>query len=93
VTRVVAALAGAVLFAAPVLADDRAPPGALSCSGCHGSGGEMLPRLSGRPASETVAALAGFRSGERPGTLMGRIARGFTDDEARAIAAWLERQR
>lgn len=73
-----------------------APPGALSCSGCHaahGGGADLLPRLTGRPAAEIATALAAFRSGERPATLMNRIAKGFTDDESRAIAVWLEAQR
>jgi cytochrome c553 len=30
-----------------------------------------------------------FRSGGRPSTVMGRIAKGFTDTEIQAIAAWL----
>ena len=30
-----------------------------------------------------------FRTGGREATVMGRIAKGFTDDETRAIAAWL----
>jgi len=33
-----------------------------------------------------------FRSGERPSTVMGRIAKGFSDDEIHAIAAWLAAQ-
>lgn len=74
----------------------QAPPGALSCSGCHAArGGDpgLLPRLAGRPASETTAAVAAFRSGERAGTLMGRIAKGFSDEEIKAIAVWLEAQK
>jgi cytochrome c553 len=34
-----------------------------------------------------------FRTGERPATVMDRIARGFTDEEARAIAAWVSQRR
>jgi cytochrome c553 len=34
-----------------------------------------------------------FRSRERPSTVMGRIARGFSDDEIRAIAAWVAEPR
>ena len=34
-----------------------------------------------------------FRSGSKPGTVMGRIAKGFTDDEMRPIAAWLAAQK
>jgi cytochrome c553 len=33
-----------------------------------------------------------FRSGERPSTVMGRIAKGFSDDEIRAISVWLGAQ-
>ena len=73
----------------------RAPPGALSCAGCHGARpleGRIVPPIAGRPADETMAALAAFRSGERPATVMDRIAKGFDAAETRAIAIWLERQ-
>jgi cytochrome c553 len=30
-----------------------------------------------------------FRSGERPSTVMGRIAKGFSENETRAISEWL----
>jgi cytochrome c553 len=63
------------------------PPGALSCSGCHGSA-PPPPVLAGRDAGEIVAALDAFRAGERPATVMDRIAKGFTHAEALAIAAW-----
>lgn len=71
------------------------PPGATSCSGCHppaASAETKLPPLRGQNAAEIVAAMEAFRSGERPSTVMGRIAKGFSDDEIRAIAAWLAAQ-
>jgi len=34
-----------------------------------------------------------FRSGKRAATVMDRIAKGFTDDEIQAIAAWYASQR
>jgi cytochrome c553 len=37
--------------------------------------------------------MAEFRSGQRPATVMGRIAKGFSDDEIKAIAAWWSSQR
>ena len=40
------------------------PPGASSCSGCHG-GVAPLPVLAGRDAGEIVAALDAFRAGTR----------------------------
>ncbi|WP_407518953.1 c-type cytochrome [Methylobacterium oryzisoli] len=82
------------LGAAPAAAETvRAPPGASSCTGCHGAHGEgAFAPLTGRPAADTAAALAAYRSGERPATVMTRIARGFTEAESRAIAAYLEQQ-
>jgi len=70
-----------------------APSGALSCSGCHQPPGAdgAVPSLAGRPAEEIVAALTQFRRGERTATVMDRIAKGFTDDEIRAIAEWFAR--
>jgi cytochrome subunit of sulfide dehydrogenase len=68
-----------------------APPGAFSCSGCHADTlgvDSAVPRLIGRDANAIVAAMQAFRSGQIPSTVMDRIAKGFTDDEIRAIAAW-----
>ncbi|MFG1423338.1 c-type cytochrome [Roseixanthobacter liquoris] len=66
-----------------------APPGAASCSGCHGAAGGAIPALAGRPAGEIVADMQAFRTGARPATVMDRIAKGFTDEETRAIADWI----
>ena len=46
-------------------------------------------RCTAAPPAEIVAAMQAFRTGERPATVMDRIAKGFTDEETRAIAAWL----
>jgi cytochrome c553 len=73
-----------------------APPGASSCSGCHPAAKSVatpVPRLLGRDATEIAAAMAEFKSGKRPTTIMDRIAKGFTDDETKAIAAWLAAQK
>lgn len=40
-----------------------------------------------------VAAMQAFRSGARPTTVMDRIAKGFNDDEIKAIATWYAAQR
>jgi len=34
-----------------------------------------------------------YRSGERPATVMDRIAKGFSDDEVKAIAKWYADQK
>ena len=73
-----------------------APAGAPSCSGCHAANQSvetLVPRLTGRNPADVVAAMAAFKSGQRPGTVMDRIARGFSDDEIKAIAAWYGAQK
>jgi cytochrome subunit of sulfide dehydrogenase len=82
-----ALLLGAAL---PGLAQPAAPPGAASCSGCHGAHvSTAIPSLEGRSPDEIADAMRAFRSGERPATVMNRVAKGFTDEETRAIAAWV----
>lgn len=62
---------------------------AAACSGCHAPAtGGPVPSLEGRPAEDIVTAMVAFRSGEREATVMGRIAKGYSDDEIRAIADW-----
>lgn len=73
-----------------------APPGAAACSGCHAVNKAVvspLPRLNGVAAADITAAMMDFRSGTRPATVMDRIAKGFSDDEIKAIAVWWNEQR
>jgi cytochrome c553 len=73
----------------------EAPSGATSCSGCHPAGAAVqtpVARLVGRPAAETAAVLQAFRAGQRPATVMDRIAKGFSDAEIASIAAWYAAQ-
>jgi cytochrome c553 len=72
------------------------PAGAAACSGCHPASRGVespVPRLVGRDAAQIVAAMADFRAGRRPATVMDRVAKGFTDDETKAIAAWFAAQK
>ena len=50
-------------------------------------------RLVGRDPAKIVAALQEFRSGQRAGTIMDRIVKGFTPEEIQAIAAWYGAQK
>jgi cytochrome c553 len=84
-----------LIAATPATAQPAAPPGATACSGCHGpaaSGGIVLT-LQGRKPEEIVDAMQAFRTGQRQATVMDRIAKGFNDDETRAIAAWVSQRR
>jgi cytochrome c553 len=88
-------VAGASILSAAAIAAD-APPGALSCSGCHSphaTDTSTPPRLTGRDPAKMVAALQEFRSGQRAATIMDRVVKGFTPDEIQAIAAWYGAQK
>ena len=90
-----AALACALLQAAGAAHAADAPPGASSCSGCHAASKTVetpVPMLTGRKPAELVIAMREFKSGARPGTVMGRIAKGFSDPEIDTIAVWFGAQ-
>jgi sulfide dehydrogenase cytochrome subunit len=88
-------LVGVMSLAASAAAAEP-PAGAASCSGCHPASAKAetpVPPIRGRDAAEITTAMQQFRSGERRSTLMGRIAKGFTDNEIQAIGAWLASER
>lgn len=68
------------------------PPLVAGCDGCHGGGAPRSMRLAGASAAGIVAAVSAFRDDSRPATVMGRIARGFSDQEIATIAAWYAAQ-
>ena len=63
------------------------PPNAAmlthDCAGCHGtdgaSAGPSMPSLAGHSKQTIVEAMKNFKSGARPSTIMGRLAKGYTD--------------
>jgi cytochrome subunit of sulfide dehydrogenase len=91
-------LAAMLLFlSGPALAQQPAPlsiepPGASSCSGCHGRSGG-IPAIKAKSADEIAAAMLEYRAGQGSPTVMDRISRGFTEKEIRDIAAWIVQQR
>jgi sulfide dehydrogenase cytochrome subunit len=65
---------------------------AATCAGCHGTDGklatvEMVP-LAGMAEAEFVRAMQDFRSGKRQSTLMGNLAKGFSEREVAAMARY-----
>jgi cytochrome subunit of sulfide dehydrogenase len=91
-----AAAIGASLIAAAVVASAEPPAGAASCSGCHPASSRIaspVARLLGLDRAAIVRAMQDFRSGQRAATVMDRLAKGFTDEEIQAIAAWYATQR
>jgi cytochrome c553 len=95
-SKFMAAAIGLASIAAAAVTSAEPPAGAASCSGCHPASTRVtspVPRLVGLDRDAIVRAMQEFRSGQRAGTVMDRIAKGFTDDEIQAIAAWYATQR
>jgi cytochrome subunit of sulfide dehydrogenase len=87
-------LLASFLAAGPSLAAD-APPGASSCTGCHAAKripDSVIPRIAGRKATDIMQFMREYRSGAWPSSVMGRIAKGFDDQQIDAIAAWFAAQ-
>lgn len=93
-----AAAVGVASIAAAAMGAGAEPPpaGAVSCSGCHATSARVatpVPRLIGADRAAIVKAMHEFRTGQRIATVMDRIAKGFTDEEIQAIAAWYAAQK
>jgi cytochrome c553 len=68
---------------------------AATCANCHGTNGQArgeMPVLAGVPAEQIVAALADYRSGAQPATVMHQIAKGYTPEQIRLVAAYFAAQ-
>ena len=68
---------------------------AATCANCHGTNGHARgdsKPLAGVSAEKIVAAFADFKSGAMPATIMHQIAKGYTDDQVKALAAFFAAQ-
>jgi cytochrome subunit of sulfide dehydrogenase len=91
-----AAAIGLASIAAATAAAAEVPAGAAACTGCHPASAQVtspVPRLAGLDRAAIVRAMQDFRTGQRAATVMDRIAKGFTDAEIQAIAAWYTTRR
>jgi cytochrome c553 len=89
------ALAGALAAGTGAAVAADAPPGASSCTGCHAARpltDSSIPRIAGRKAADIVEFMNNYRSGAWPSSVMGRIAKGFDEQQTAAIAAWFAAQ-
>ncbi|MGD8587263.1 MAG: c-type cytochrome [Chromatiales bacterium] len=66
---------------------------ANTCAGCHGtdgaSAGDIMPIIGGLEKEYLYAVLSEYKTGERDSTIMGRIAKGYSDNELKAIASYM----
>ena len=93
-------LAALVLAAFPAAAQDSNGRNlAAACAICHGTDGRparadspLIP-LAGLPRDHIATQLRAFRDGKRPATVMHQIAKGYSDPQIDALAAWFAAQK
>lgn len=87
-----------LLLASPGQTDELSQGQMLSasCAGCHGTDGHSpgsIPDISGKSADFIRTSLLEFKSGQRPSTVMGRQAKGYSDEEIQLIAEYFGQQK
>ena len=70
---------------------------AAACAICHGTDGRAATKevisLAGLPREHIASQMRAFRDGQRPATVMHQIAKGYTDAQIDALAAWFSAQK
>lgn len=68
-----------------------------TCSACHGQFGQAvgpsIPTLAGQPASYIADSMKKFKSGERVGTVMNRVARAYSDGDFNAMGEFFSQKK
>lgn len=67
---------------------------AQTCNVCHGSQSYVsptMPPIRGVDATTLYTALTELKADKRPSTIMGRIARGYSDAQLKALADYLSK--
>ena len=90
--------AAAALATAPAFAQDTAGRNlAAPCAICHGTEGRAVTKdlipLAGLPKDHIASRMRAFRDGSQPATVMHQLAKGYTDQQIDAMAAWFAAQK
>lgn len=90
-------IASAVVLAAPAYAE--MPSASMlgnTCAGCHGTNGNShgpaTPTIAGISSEYFIEAMKAYQTGERPSTIMTRIAKGYSEEEIKAMAGFFAKQ-
>ncbi|HLT78339.1 MAG TPA: hypothetical protein VKZ87_13225 [Ferrovibrio sp.] len=90
----------AVLLAGNVAAQQRTTAisdvelAAQACNVCHGNASYVsptMPRIRGNDATTLYTALIELKTDKRQATIMNRIAKGYSDEQLRALADYLSK--
>ncbi|MBF0263862.1 MAG: c-type cytochrome [Gammaproteobacteria bacterium] len=67
-----------------------------TCAGCHGprgnSFGPAIPTIAGNAATYLSDKMKAYKSGDAPSSIMGNIAKGYSDAEIDAMAGYFSKQ-
>lgn len=69
---------------------------AAGCANCHGTNGQAQPgmeSLAGASQQDIVKKMQDFKAGRKPATLMHQLAKGYSDEQIQAIAAYFAAQK
>ena len=68
-----------------------------TCAGCHGTNGVSMgpaaPSIAGMSAAYFEDTMLAYKNGERPSTIMERLAKGYTEEEIKAMAKFFAEQK
>ena len=69
---------------------------AASCANCHGPDGRstgVIPQLRGLPEAHLLQRLQAFKAGTaKDATVMTRLAKGYDDEQLKALAQWFSKK-
>jgi len=67
-----------------------------TCAGCHGtngaSTGDAIPSIAGLSSTYLVETMNAYKSDERESTIMGRIAKGYSEEEFELMGSFFAEQ-
>ncbi|MES9851293.1 MAG: c-type cytochrome [Candidatus Thiodiazotropha sp. L084R] len=92
------AMSAALILSGTLYAEGVRTPSMLAntCAGCHGtlgaSAGDLMPIIGGMEKEFLQTILLEYKTGERDSTIMGRLAKGYSDAELKAIASFMADQ-
>ncbi len=101
IVALLAALPAIATSAAQAAADDAQKlytrSVAATCANCHGTDGRAVddatvPGLAGMSADYIATQMEAFKKGERHGTIMHQIAKGFNEEQTRQLAEYFASQ-
>jgi sulfide dehydrogenase cytochrome subunit len=96
--RLTSALVGAMALAGAgqLSAEPSAEAMAYTCAGCHGPMGQSVgpasPNLAGMSEGYFIDTMLAFREDDRKGTIMNRIAKGYSEAQIESMATYFAGQ-